>query len=258
MTNPIPHRKPVPHLAAAAALIAPLALAACAGGGEKPVSQTAFSPAPSASRGYAAPELDGGAAYQGASYQVASLDTAYLPAPATAAAAADTVPPAPAPTWDQRAAYEPLPDLDEIVIRDERALYASAEAQSAQEFGGETRSVLPADARPVSAPTPAPEPVSVPADPRQAERAEGGYALHLASYRAMTQAEEGWQVLTRDHPSLLGRLSPAATFVTLPDQGDFVRLLAGPLRDADASAACQVLEAEGTYCAVVPWDGAPL
>jgi hypothetical protein len=269
-----------------------LALSACASGrGEAAAAPRADRAAPNAaalrSDGYDAPELGAAPglsdapAYQSVAYSdlpAAPRRTASLAkeAPARAsspyftkepAAEPAAVPPAPRPAYAAPAPRNAsLPDLDEIVVTDDRPRrvpvpqpepelqperWASAEA-AMQDFEGETRSVMEDVKRPAPsarlAPAPAPQP------PARA----GGYALHLASYRAEEQAARGWDVLTQDFP-MLARLEPRRTRIDLPDQGAFVRLIAGPFGSGqEAEAACGAVEAEGGYCAVVPFGGSPL
>ncbi len=184
--------------------------------------------------------------------------------------AAPEVPAAPWQSRSLRPQREPLPDLDALIMTQGRPGEAEPlqYAEAEQRFGGETRSILD-EARDEDAfedlsvePRPAPRaaaPVdaapAMPTEPRQM----GGYGLHLASYRAEEDARRGWDVLTGEHPALLLPLDPQGVWVTLPEQGDFVRLLAGPFPDEDSAFdTCGRLEAEGTFCSVVPYDGTPL
>ena len=236
-----------------------LLLAACA----STASSTAFAPAPSPglrSAGYVAPEIRRadaprtasqmqaapggvpGAGLRGGPVRIAQARPAPVapspltPAPTPVSEPAPEVPAAPSRDWSAPP-RAPLPDLDRIVVTREETRLAEAPP---------TRSVLPDERAPRPA---APAPRAMP---------EGGYALHLASYRQAEQADAGWQVLVNDHPLILGRLAPARAAVDLPEQGRFHRLLAGPLPAGAAEEHCAALEAEGGYCAVVPWSGTRL
>ena len=242
-----------------------LFLAACAGGAS---GSTAFAPSPANglhSGGYRAPEIDtvrapaartasqlqaprapavglrGGVVQSAQPVRIAQAKPAAPAEVVEPTNVAPEVPPAPARDWSA-ARRAPLPDLDEIVITREETRLAAAPP---------TRSVLPEAQRPAPAPAPA-------AAPARAPSADGAYALHLASYRQAAQAEAGWLVLTRDHPSVLRGLAPSRAAVDLPEQGRFHRLLAGPLAAGEAAASCAAMEAEGGYCAVVPWGGTRL
>lgn len=184
--------------------------------------------------------------------------------------AAPEVPAAPWQSRSVRPQREPLPDLDALIMTEGRPGEAKPlqYAEAEQRFGGETRSILDEardeDASEEMSVEPRPEPrAAAPANPAPAMPAEprraGGYGLHLASYRAEEDARRGWDVLTDEHPALLLPLDPQGVWVTLPEQGDFVRLLAGPFPDeGSAFDTCGRLKAEGTFCSVVPYDGTPL
>ncbi|MBB4659173.1 hypothetical protein [Parvularcula dongshanensis] len=221
-------------------------LGACASGTAEPVV-TAKAPSAAArtlrSTGYAAPEIESGTVYRSVAYRAEKVEPAPLRQPA-----AWTAP-----------SRGPLPDLDEIVIRREAPTpvrYAAAEAEAGQTFTGETRSVMDDVVRPEGADEPVAEPeVLASLAPSAGPEAA---ALHLASYRAMAQAEEGWQVLTKQFGDVLNGLSPLTMYVDVPGQGEFVRLLAGPLDEGAAQDACAILEDQGTYCAVIPMEGAAM
>ena len=232
-----------------AAALAALPLTACASG----PSATSFAPAPSArtlgTTGYAAPELP--VAAPRAPMRVAQVaPTAAVQASASVATplrlseargdAAPEVPAPPARRWSEET-RAPLPDLDEILVTHEGDQVARSEPAAQPP----ARSVLPTERRAAPA-------------PRPAARRSGDYALHLASYREPGQAALGWDVLTREHPDALGDLAPARAAIDIEGRGRFHRLIAGPLPQGRADAACAALEDEGTYCAVVLWNGTPL
>lgn len=110
---------------------------------------------------------------------------------------------------------------------------------------------------------PEPEPEATPAPARVAAPETAGglslfHAIHLASYREARHGAEGWMALRSQHASLEGleaRLVPA----DLGAQGLYLRLLAGPFDTSEAaSAACAPIQARGSWCAVLPFDGEPL
>lgn len=84
------------------------------------------------------------------------------------------------------------------------------------------------------------------------------HAVHLASYRREDMARRGWTELRAAH-SMLADLDARLELAHIPDQGDFLRLKAGPLDSADgARALCRELEAAGRYCRAVDFTGRPL
>ena len=186
----------------------------------------------------------------------------YFTPEAASEATSDTTPavPAPRPSAYAAAPRAPLPDLDAIVVTEDTVAAEKAPeapVRTAQVFEGETRSVMPRRTAP-EAKTPAAEPAPATApirrEPANGTARSGGSALHLASYRQASQAEAGWQVLTRDHGAVLAGLSPALARVDVPGQGAFVRLIAGPLAPTQARTACAALETQGAYCAVTDWS----
>lgn len=87
----------------------------------------------------------------------------------------------------------------------------------------------------------------------------GGYALHLASYRNVANVASGWAIYRERHPNILGDLSARGAEVTIPGQGDFIRLLVGPFSAPDdARALCAELESLDEYCKVMPFEGTPV
>lgn len=85
----------------------------------------------------------------------------------------------------------------------------------------------------------------------------GAFALHLASYRAVATAREGWDELSRAAPqSALAGLAPGTAVFDKPGEGRYVRLNAGPVANrGDAEARCRTLQNAGLYCAVLPYAG---
>jgi hypothetical protein len=79
------------------------------------------------------------------------------------------------------------------------------------------------------------------------------YGVHLASYRSVAVAQQGWEKLTHSYPDLLGHAEHRTTEFDPGDgRGVFIRLLAGPYTDkADAAQLCRELQAKQVYCHVV-------
>ena len=253
----------------AASLASLLGLAACAGGGRLAEAPSAAPVSPQRaaslhSSGYDAPAFDAArtnetasavivpAAYEAPVKDAPTPMSPYFTPEAPSSVSAEAAVPAPTPRAYAATPRAPLPDLDAIIVTDERA-----PVRTAQVYEGETRSVLPERAAP-RAPAPAPAPATnAPAAPASradaAPASSASSALHLASYRRADQAEAGWAVLTRDHGPVLAGLSPARTRIDVPGQGTFVRLIAGPLDPGQAQTACAALERQGAYCAVTDW-----
>jgi len=104
---------------------------------------------------------------------------------------------------------------------------------------------------------PLPEPDPVAPDP------VGGislfHAIHLASYRVEGNAVAGWTSLQMLFPDLLASRQARLEAVDLGARGEFLRLKAGPFdTQADARAACAVIEAAGGWCAVADFTGREL
>ena len=108
---------------------------------------------------------------------------------------------------------------------------------------------------PVAAPEPpAPpviqtEPVAPPAPPPPMLH----FAGHIASFKAMAEAERGWAALARRHSVLQG-LTPRYVEVDLGgSRGKVVRVLLGGFVDRDgARAYCFDMRREGLFCAPHP------
>lgn len=81
----------------------------------------------------------------------------------------------------------------------------------------------------------------------------GGPSVHLASFRSREGAMKGWDQLKAKYPDLQP-LQPRITTLTLPDQGTFFRLNAGPLPDMNAAKAmCEKLKDQ--FCEPVMLGG---
>lgn len=82
------------------------------------------------------------------------------------------------------------------------------------------------------------------------------YGVHLASYRRLEEAREGWTKLQRENPDELGLLEPRIQRVDIPDKGVFVRLIGGGFSSAEkASALCARLKPKDVYCDVSDFSG---
>lgn len=85
------------------------------------------------------------------------------------------------------------------------------------------------------------------------------YGAHLGSYRSRSAAADGWRELRQLYPVELDALSAKVARFDDPERGAFERLIAGPFNTKDeARRLCRAVEAGGGYCAVMPYDGAPL
>ena len=122
----------------------------------------------------------------------------------------------------------------------------------------------PAPPPPVAELAPAPAPVPLVQAPAAAVAAPPALAptgglqrgVHLASYRQRSSLENGWAVLRATHSDLLAGMQFRVSETTVPGQGTFYRLVAGPFPDPDiADRACQAIEAGGGFCKVVDFDG---
>jgi len=82
------------------------------------------------------------------------------------------------------------------------------------------------------------------------------HGVHLASYRKLTEAREGWQQLQRENPEELGLLEPRIETVSLPEKGDFLRLIGGGFSSREkADELCQNLNQKGLFCTVSGFGG---
>lgn len=82
------------------------------------------------------------------------------------------------------------------------------------------------------------------------------FGVHLASYRQMSEAQEGWRKLQRENPDELGLLEPRVEEVDLPDRGAFLRLIGGGFSSrTKADTLCAELKSKGLFCAVSGFAG---
>ena len=85
------------------------------------------------------------------------------------------------------------------------------------------------------------------------------FGVHLASYRQLTEAREGWRKLQRENPDELGLLEPRIETVDLPEKGVFLRLIGGGFSSEEKAAAlCANLAPKGVYCSVSGFVGEKL
>jgi len=93
-------------------------------------------------------------------------------------------------------------------------------------------------------------------DEGEIETASVMYGVHLASYRKIENAREGWRKLQRDNPDELGLLEPRIEPITIQDKGGYLRLIGGGLSSKEKAASlCAKLEAKDLYCTVTSFNG---
>jgi len=85
------------------------------------------------------------------------------------------------------------------------------------------------------------------------------FGVHLASYRRIESAREGWRKLQRENPDELGLLEPRIEAVNIAKKGVFLRLIGGGFSSEEKAAAlCASLEPKSVYCAVTDFAGEKL
>jgi hypothetical protein len=85
------------------------------------------------------------------------------------------------------------------------------------------------------------------------------WGVHLASYRQHEEASAGWRKLQRENPDELGLLEPRLEKVTIPERGEFLRLIGGGFSSDDkAKELCARLTAKGIYCREATFKGEKL
>ena len=73
--------------------------------------------------------------------------------------------------------------------------------------------------------------------------------VHLASYRSMKQAEDGWKLIQRRHRTVLKDMEHEVAKVDLGKKGVYYRLKAGPLKsDGEAKQICADLKKRRQFC----------
>lgn len=82
------------------------------------------------------------------------------------------------------------------------------------------------------------------------------FGVHLASYRKMEEARDGWRQLQRQNPDELGLLEPRVEGVDVKDKGRFLRLIGGGFSAREkAEALCAKLKTKGMFCSVASFEG---
>lgn len=82
------------------------------------------------------------------------------------------------------------------------------------------------------------------------------FGVHLASYRKMEEARDGWRQLQRQNPEELGLLEPRVERVEVKDKGRFLRLIGGGFSAREkAEALCAQLKTKGMFCSVASFEG---
>ncbi|WOI54150.1 SPOR domain-containing protein [Parvularcula sp. LCG005] len=187
-------------------------------------------------------------------------------------ASVPAAPPVRAASWDSAAdldAFDPIP------VTDSRSPRAKPVAETPQP----SRDLRGAKANPptgASSPQPQPQrlasagsnfagqlnsvmPMVEEIAPPPPRSATGGYGVHLASYRDVENVVTGWHILQDRHSDVLSVYKAKGDAVTIPGQGDFIRLLVGPFETTDdALQLCDRLESRDEYCKVMPFKGTPV
>jgi SPOR domain len=82
------------------------------------------------------------------------------------------------------------------------------------------------------------------------------FGVHLASYRKVREARDGWSKLQRQNPDELGLLEPRIERVRLKGKGVFLRLIGGGFSSQEKAAAlCASLQQKGLFCSVSGFNG---
>jgi sporulation related protein len=82
------------------------------------------------------------------------------------------------------------------------------------------------------------------------------FGVHLASYRKVREARDGWRKLQRQNPDELGLLEPRIERVRLKEKGVFLRLIGGGFSSQEKAAAlCASLQQKGLFCSVSGFNG---
>lgn len=151
-----------------------------------------------------------------------------------------------------------LYNLDPVDCLGEEVARAIAASGTFERRGADAQAMTAQAAPPVSAPpaqTPAEAQPTAAANaqtPAAAPPATHFYSVHLESYRRREQMGAGWAALMQAYGPLLAGLSPGVDEVELrgaSSQGQFFRLIAGPLPDEHAARElCEQLSARDQYC----------
>ena len=178
--------------------------------------------------------------------------------------------------WQRRAtAAEPqAPTVSEAELREPPVQMARSDGAAAKTSPPASKPVIEAPNGEATLP---PAPVPVESAPRLVqptfasaetvyENEAGDIALssvlwgvHLASYRQYEEASAGWRKLQRENPDELGLLEPRLEKVTIPERGEFLRLIGGGFSSGEkAKELCARLTAKGIYCREATFKGEKL
>lgn len=84
------------------------------------------------------------------------------------------------------------------------------------------------------------------------------YGAHLASYRGLSGVQAGWRKLRLENPEELAGLDARVKKITVPQKGEFLRLISGPFSSrSEAAKLCSTLETRNLSCRVVNFEGVP-
>ena len=75
------------------------------------------------------------------------------------------------------------------------------------------------------------------------------FMAHLASYREIEGAKNGWEQLATQHGGILNALPREISRVLIPNKGIFYRIEVGPFASIkEAKELCLMLKEHKTYC----------
>ncbi len=120
----------------------------------------------------------------------------------------------------------------------------------------------PQSLRPIQPPQPAPQAAAAPTQLTSitASVAPGEQvSVHLASFRQLEAARQGWRELQTAHSDLLGGLDYRISAVELSSgRGTFYRVKAGPFTDTgSADEICRLMKSRNAYCVLSDFTGTP-
>lgn len=85
------------------------------------------------------------------------------------------------------------------------------------------------------------------------------YGVHIASYRTLDHAQQGWMTMRAMLPDVLGPLEPRVEEADLGERGLYLRLKAGPFATPEAAAeTCARLAESAIYCQAMAFSGETL
>lgn len=167
--------------------------------------------------------------------------------PGVPTATAETTP-APPPVAVETAPAQPAATASPPALR------PVEQAQSPASVG------QPQSLRPIQPPAPAAQPAAAPTQLTSitASVAPGEQvSVHLASFRQLEAARQGWRELQAAHSDLLGGLDYRISAVDLSSgRGTFYRVKAGPFTDtASADEVCRLMKSRNAYCVLSDFTG---